>query len=512
MTEIDIRAPAASRMAGNAAWVVAWRLSTRFLGLASTLALVRLLVPTDFGLIMLATTFTAAVDSLSSVGIQDAIVREKTPERSLYDTAFTMNALRCLATGSFIGAAAWPAASFFNEPRLAGVLLALALVTVAGAAENIRVVDFRRDLAFHREFKLLLLPRLAAIASSIAVAAVWHSYWALVVGLTTNRLLQLVLGYALRPYRPRLSLRDWRRIIGFSVWTWLSSLVVLVRDRSDNFVIGRVLGTTQVGLFSVGAELAALPTTDLVEPLCRVLFPGFAATRNAGGKLADVFFQTISVTSLVTMPAGIGISMVAGPMIALVFGSQWDAAVPVVATLAIAGTLKVIAYITGTLFTASGLLTSSFRIVVVSTIVRVTLLVAFVPRFGLLGGAVAILASVVVEELLFLAMSARKLGFPILELLRRMWRGLAATAAMAAALWLTGLGWSVSSAFPDNPGRQLLVAVPFGMTVYVVSLGVVWLLAGRPEGAEIQMMRMVAGSSRRVSGMLRRPGRVSQAR
>src|SRR5579862_2933429 len=186
MSSISVDPPPSSRMAGNVAWVVGWRFVTRALGFVSTFILVRLLAPTDFGLIMLATTFANAVDALSVVGIQDAVVREKAPDRSLYDTAFTMNALRCLATGGLIGAAAWPAAAFFAEPKLASVLVALALLTVAGASENIRVVDFRRNLAFHREFQLLLIPRLAAIVAGIAVAAIWHSYWALVVGLATN--------------------------------------------------------------------------------------------------------------------------------------------------------------------------------------------------------------------------------------------------------------------------------------------------------------------------------------
>jgi lipopolysaccharide exporter len=497
-------------MVGSVAWVVGWRFATRLLGVASAFVLVRLLAPTDFGLIMLATAFTSAVEALSAVGIQDAVIREKTADRTLYDTAFTMNAVRCVAIGMLVSAAAWPAAAFFAEPKLVEVLLALALLTAVGAGENIRVVDFRRDFAFHQEFQLLLFPRLASIAASIAVAAIWHSYWALVVGLATNRLLQLALGYALRPYLPRPCLSDWRRIIGFSVWTWLSSLVLLVRDRSHTIIIGRSLGTLQVGLFSVGAELAALPSTEMVEPLCRVLFPSFVATRHTGGSLAEVYFQALMVTSLVTMPACIGIAMVASPLVALVFGPDWSGAVPVVVTLAIAGTVNVIAYISGTLFTATGLLTSTFRIVVVTAAVRVALLVTLVPRFGLIGGAVAILVTVVLEELMFLAISAHKLGFPILEMPRRLWRNVTATGIMAATLSLSGLGWSTSPALPDHPAQRLLVAVPLGIAVYVAALAAAWLLAGRPEGAELHLLRVMARLAGRLLKILRRWRRVTQ--
>jgi O-antigen/teichoic acid export membrane protein len=474
-------AAATARFATGAAWVVGWRLSTRLLGFASTLAMVRLLAPADFGLVMLAATATAAVEAVSAVGIQDALLRERHADRPLYDTAFTMNALRCLAMAAVIAAAARPAATFFADPRLAPVLLVLSVVTALGAAENIRIVDFRRELAFHREFALLLLPRLAAIAVSLAIAARWHSYWALVAGLATNRLLQVALGYRLRPWRPRLSLRRWRRIIGFSAWTWLCSVVVLGRDRSDTVVIGHTLGSAPVGLFSVGAELAALPTSELVEPLCRVLFPKFIATGHAGDGLAAAFCRAVAVTSLLTFPAGVGIALLAAPLVALVFGPGWAAAVPVLAILALAGTVKVVALISATLFAATGLLRSSFRIIMVTGAVRLALLLGLVPALGLPGAAVAILVSVTLEEALFLATAARRLGFAPGKLWRQVWRALAATAAMAAILSAAGLGGSTAAA---HPAAQLAAAVTLGIAAYGGSLAALWLLAGGPDGAE----------------------------
>ena len=43
-------------------------------GLVSTLVLVRLLQPADFGLVALATGFINSVDALSAIGVQDALV------------------------------------------------------------------------------------------------------------------------------------------------------------------------------------------------------------------------------------------------------------------------------------------------------------------------------------------------------------------------------------------------------------------------------------------------------
>ncbi len=144
-----------ARTATGTGWIVGWRMATRLFGLI----LVRLLVPGDFGLVALGTTFIVAVDALSTLGVEDALVREPAPTRAMYDTGFTLSALRGVITSAVIAVTAVPIASFFADPRLADVLWALAAGTLIGGIGSIGVVDFRRDMAFEKEFLLQILPR-----------------------------------------------------------------------------------------------------------------------------------------------------------------------------------------------------------------------------------------------------------------------------------------------------------------------------------------------------------------
>src|ERR1700759_3239894 len=113
------------RVAMGAGWVFAWRLATRNLGLLSTLVLVRLLQPSDFGLVALATGFIDAADALSAIGVQDALVRAPVTDRDLYDTGFALSLLRGVLTAALIAAIAWPIGDFFADRRLSVVMLAL---------------------------------------------------------------------------------------------------------------------------------------------------------------------------------------------------------------------------------------------------------------------------------------------------------------------------------------------------------------------------------------------------
>ena len=511
MTEVPAAAVGSLllRTAQGTGWVIGWRMATRILGVISTLTLVRLLLPSDFGLVALSASFAQSIEALSVLGVDDAVVRERAPTRDIYDTGFTVNALRSTVTAAIILALAIPAGSFFAEPRLTNILAALAAGTLLDGFTNIGVVDFRRDFAFSKEFQLWILPRLIAIVLTLATAFIWRSYWALVVGTLVSRGLRVVLSYHMHPYRPRITVRAWRRLIGYSTWSWAVSVVVLMRDRSDTILIGRMLNPTQVGIYSIGAEVAALPTTELVEPLCRAAFSGFAAGRNAELSPGDTYLRIIATMALLTLPAGIGIALIADPLVNLAFGTLWAGAVPLVQILALAGTLTVFGLISSTLFSAHGLLRQMFELSLATLILRVVLLIFLIARLGLFGAAIAAAVAIAVEQGFYVLLTMLHFALRFGDLLRHTWRCLLATAAMAMVLLRTGLGWNTVGPDPSTLAsgvlvRQLVAAVLVGVVTYTAVLLAAWLAAGRPPGAETDFLML----ARRITGRLVRVWRM----
>lgn len=493
-----------AKTARGAGWVIGWRMATRILGLVSTLILVRLLVPGDFGLIALGATLAQAIDAFSILGVQDAIIREKSPGRAMYDTGFTLNALRGLLTAALLAGGAVPVAHFFDEPRLANVLYALAFGMVLSGLENVGIVDFRRDFAFEREFLLLIVPRILGIAAAIAFAVAFVNYWALVTGILTTRGSRFVMSYVMHPYRPRFTLAAWRAITGYSVWSWVVSVTGLLRDRSDSLVIGRIMDTTDVGVYSIGIEIASLPTTELVEPLGRACFSGFSAANHAGMSMSDTYLRVISVTSLLTLPAGFGISLVADPLIKLAFGPRWLDAVPLVSILAIGGTFTLFGYISSMLFSAQALLAVNFRITLASLALRVGLLITLVTHFGLVGAAIAAATSIAFEQLLYIGAILHRFAMRARGLLSATWRGLAATACMTIAMVEAGFGWRAVDGTARALGLHLAAACLFGAVVYLAALWAFWRVSGRPRGAEADVLDLVRRS---VDRLLARAGR-----
>lgn len=479
-------APSVSqRVVTGAGWIIAWRVATRNIGLLSTLFLVRLLQPADFGLVALATGFISSVDALSAIGVQDALVRAPALDRDLYDTGFGLSVLRAVVTAALVILLAWPIGDFFNDSRLTVVMLALAFGTLISGFENIGIIDFRRNLAFRKEFEMQFLPRVVGAIATVAFAVLWHTYWALVVGILVFRAARLLQSYLMSPYRPGLTIRSWRRIIGFSLWSWGQTMVYQAKERCDSMVIGRVLGTAPVGAFSVGLELGSLPTTELVEPLGRALFPGFASLHNASERLSSMFLGAIGLGFMLILPAGFGISMIADPMVRLSLGTQWIAAVPVVQIVAIGGITAIFTQTCANLLNAIGRPAAAFYVACISLVAKLTGLLLLVPSFGLSGAAVAVVAGCCLDLALLLWLTMPRIGVALPQLTGRLVRPVLATLAMVVVLWQLGLAWAPSSGasvldFAVDAGTRSAV----GAVCYGAVLCALWLLAGRPDGAE----------------------------
>lgn len=478
----------AKKTAQGLGWLVFWRAGTRVMGLCSTLILVRLLSPDDFGIIALALSVTQAVELLSLLGIEDALVRHPSPDKDVYDTAFTLNAIRGAFTAGGLLIAAWPAAIFFREPRLVIVIAALGGASLLGCLENIGMVDFRRNLAYSFEFKLRIIPRIISSVATVAAAWILRDFHALLVGIVLNKVISVVLSYTMHPHRPRFTLSAWRDLAGFSIWVWLTAMVAIVQDRVEIAVVGRMIGLVGAGVLSIAGEVAILPLTEFMQPLARVLFSAYSRVRDDLAESARLFHRFLGLSALLSFPAGTGIALLADPMTHGVLGTKWLEAVPVIQLIAVGSGLTTLFYVGRPLLEVHGWLARSFQVTVVGTVLRVTLVVIGCWYLGLIGAVMGTVATMIYNQVTFLGMAYRLLHVSPATLWRHVWRPLLGCGVMAAVL----IGLGLHRAWPEAAAGMLALEMVTGAAAGAASYGVVvlvaWVIAGRPNGAEADML------------------------
>lgn len=488
-------------IAHGAAWMILMRLADRALGLISTLVLARLLLPADFGLIAMAMSFIALIELAGAFSFEVVLIQRADPTRAHYDTAWTLNLAFALGCALLMVLLAAPAADFYSEPRLVPVMVALAAGWALQGVENIGIVNFRRDMNFSREFAFMFGKRLSGFVVTLVLAYVLRNYWALVVGQLTTRVAGVVLSYALEPYRARLSLAARRDLFSFSGWLFVTNAMVFGLARLSHFIVGRSLGTTALGLFAVASEVARLPSTEVSAPINRALFPGLARLTGDLPRLRQVFLDVVGVTIAITLPASVGLALVAAPLVDVVLGSRWQEAAPILAVLALSGAIEMVAANNGIVYLAMG----NPRLLAILSAIKLLLLIGFafalVPPYGLLGMACAELIASAIAVVISTAMALRAIELRLSDLSGVVWRPAMATAALSAAVVVVLT--VISDRSLGGSSFLLTTGVIVGVLSYVAALAALWMIAGRPDGAEQVVLSRARAVLVQVSTRLR---------
>lgn len=479
-------------------WMVGLRLADRALGLASTLVLARLLLPSDFGIVAVAMSFVAAVEVLGSLGLDLSLLRRRQLERAQLDAVWSLNLAIGAGCSVALAAAALPVTAAFGEPRLLPVLLVLAALPIVGAIENVGTVYFRRELNFAAEFRWQIVKRLSSVLVTVALAVALRSYWALVAGIVVGRLLGTALSYVLHPYRPRWRHHGWGELRGFSLAMFLHSAAQLVRSRLPDVAVGHGFGMRWAGLNTVAAEVAALPSTELAAPLNRVLLPVLGRLHAGEADLKRALLASLSALASTALPAAIGLSLLAPDLIRLLLGAQWTEAGPLLQVMALAGGITVLQGPSLPVLIQAGQMKQLAMAQWISTAALLAAL-GWVLRSGrpeLLGWPM--LAGSIVLTPLSLGFASRASRCTVVDLLRMLLRPLLACAIMVTVVLF------LLDAFGDARGSwtAMIAAAAVGAGAFAAASMLLWRLAGRPADGDVLALRhalgLIGGARRRA--------------
>ncbi len=473
-----------------------FKVAERSVGFVSTLILARMLTPADFGLVAMAMSVVMLIELMSAFGFDSAIIQRQDADRRHFDTAWTYNAIFGVGTSVLLTLLSVPAAHFYNEPRLLMILPILGVGALAQGLENIGTVIFRKELNFRDEFRFLLSKRMASFIVTIGVAVLFHTYWALVAGIVVGKLLSAWISYRLHPYRPKFSLAASKDLFHFSKWIFISNFAFFLQSKSDNFVLGKTIGAYALGVYNVAFEIAVMPSTELIAPVNRVVFPFYSRLSSDLAALRRKFLEIFGLIALAAFPVALGLACVAEQAVGFLLGPQWMEAVPLLQILAICGLTGALQSNLYLVIVALGkpktntLLTCGMQVLYFPSVVAASL------TYGAVGAAWAHLMMCILTliplVIVFLKMIRLRAGafFAVL------WRP--SIASILMTLVLIQFRDPMQHMVPPTALLELLAMVCAGAVTYVVTVLTLWLCAGRPgNSAEADVLRLLGTKMRR---------------
>lgn len=415
-------------------WAYGSYVGGRALVLAATAILARLLTPSDFGVVAVALVFMTFLETLKDLGLTQALIAASPQdEKARAQTVFVWTVVIAASLALLASAAAQPAATFFKHSSLRAIIPVLSGAFVIEALGATHDALARKRLNYRARAFADGADVLTRGAAGIALALLGFGAWSLVLGYLIGTTARTALLWGLIPFRPklRLSREHLRSLVRFGGVLTLVDVMAAIVQNIDYLFVGRVLGSTALGLYMMGYRLPELLIMNVAIVAGGVLFPAYSELGRE--RMQDGFLVSLRFTTALVLPIGFALVLLAKPFVLALFGPHWHRSIPVLRVLAAYAVLTTINIPAGTIYKVTGRAWILLTIGVPYLIGLFAALVVFGSK-GILAVAICMAASQALTALAYLIVAQRILRVSYGRMARSVAGPLVASLGMACAL------------------------------------------------------------------------------
>jgi O-antigen/teichoic acid export membrane protein len=296
--------------------------------LISTVVLARLLMPSDFGLVTMVTTFSLLLMSFGQNGYAEAIIQREQMDHFLASNLFWIN----LGAGFLLAigfAAAGPLlARFYGDPRVARVAACISLTIFLNSMSVVHIALLKRALHFSVTSVIDVLSNVVSVVVSILFALAGWGYWALVAAVIARPIVQSVGGWCLCRWLPSLPRRaaGTASVVRFALHVYGRFSFNYTTRNTDNLLVGWRFGSTSLGFYKKAYDLFLLPANQLFVPVSDVVISTLSRLDSKSAEYRRYFLNGLSILAFVGMGSGGLLTLAGKDLIRLLLGGKWGEA------------------------------------------------------------------------------------------------------------------------------------------------------------------------------------------
>lgn len=336
-------------------WAYGAYVGGRSVVLVSTAILARLLTPADFGVVAIALVFMTFLETIKDLGLTQAlIVSSPEEEAARAQTTFMWTIAMGAGLAILVSALAPLVAKFFGQSSLQAIIPVLALSFFVESLGSTHDSLARKRLDYRVRTVAEGADVIIRGATGIVLALSGFGAWSLVLGYLVGTIARTVTLWALVSFRPRL--RFTREHLGSlarlgGVLTAVDVGTAFARNL-DYLFVGRVLGAASLGLYTIGFRLPELLIMNISVVAADVLFPAYSAL--ASERRKSGFLLSLRYLAALVFPVGIGLALLAHPLVLALFGPHWYRSIAVTQVLVAFAVLSTLNIPAGTIYKVSG--------------------------------------------------------------------------------------------------------------------------------------------------------------
>lgn len=379
----------------------------RGLDFVKQIALARLLGPEAFGLYAIGWNFLRIIGILAPLGLHNGVVHFATPFRKADDRALNSVIARSVLLSFAIGwgitfvlliIAPWLTTELFNEPEYLPLFRVFALMLPFMGA--LRVAANASRISQRMIFSVAS-EEIAQGALNLVLFILFYLFGWQLFGAIVATVLSFGAAFALALYflrklfgpfyadvaRPSVATGD---LLAYSVPTALAGMFGVIINRVDRLFLGYFRPSAEVGIYQAAAQISVIMALVL-NAFNMILMPMIAEQYHKRDmkQLEELFRINTKWGIYCIVPVVLVIVFAADDVMTVLFGQIYAAGATALVILTMGQFVNIATGATGTILIMTGHQTAWFRLSMIIMVANITLNLTLIPRWGMIGAAVA---------------------------------------------------------------------------------------------------------------------------
>lgn len=328
----------------------------RLISFANTIILARILSPDDYGLMAMAMVVCGFITFFNEIGLGSAIIQREVVTKKQLNGAFSIALIASLSLYGLTYLISPFVGEFYHNPQIGDMLRWLAISFVFGGLATVSSALISKNMQFKALAGIEFLAIVVQALSTLGFALMGYKAWSLVFGYVISQFLRMILVIFVARWIPTKlgEFKEAISLIKFGLTVTYSRLTWYCYSNAATFIIGKISGEKQLGLFSMASTLAGLPTSHVTSLVGQVTSSAFSRLQNNLLELNKLLNGFTSGLGLINFPILAGMAVTAPELVPILLGPQWGAIVLPMQIMCITGLIRTVSPLLTQALTFSG--------------------------------------------------------------------------------------------------------------------------------------------------------------
>lgn len=326
-------------------WLVGSRGGMQTISFLSTLLVLRVLRPEDYGVIALAGVWTTTLTYAVQLGLGSAIVQYREVVDAELSLCFWLTTGLAVAAYAALYASAPAIGTWFGSPALGPVLRVTGVAIVLSTARLVPESLLRKRLRLDRVSQAEMAGSAATLPTVLGLAWSGAGVWALAAGIVVMHAVQTVLTVAFARWWPngRVGGTGARPLLRYGIATLGAGSCWLVYVQADTFLLGTLASEGTVGLYAMARQLTTVVAEKISVLVNQIAAPVMAALQDDRAALARSLRRGLRCVAWLTFPMAAGIALAGDLLVGVVLTEKWLPALPILRLLCVYAAIESLA-------------------------------------------------------------------------------------------------------------------------------------------------------------------------